>query len=293
MNCRWFGIVPHWNRCWRKLINMSSKKCLDFCRTSRFACGLLVSTALVLGLVRCDYVLAAEPEASNKGPNIVYFLADDLGWGDVGWHGSEIQTPNLDKLATKGAKLESFYVQSVCSPTRAAFMTGRYPMRYGLQSGVIRPWAQYGLPLEEQILPQALQGAGYATAIVGKWHLGHFERNYLPTAPGLTISMATTMVRSTTLLIHGMGTRLAPQRQGIARGGVQHAPSHARSDQHRERTFRQESLLFVCALQRRPFTASGSRQVPQPIPESIGGPKAICRDVNSIRRIGRTNCRGY
>lgn len=117
-------------------------------------------------------------------PNIVFIVADDLGWGDVGWHGSEIKTPNLDKLANAGAKLEAFYVQPVCTPTRAAFMTGRYPIRHGLQTGVVRPWAQYGLPLKEQTLAQGLKTAGYATAIVGKWHLGHFERAYLPTQRG-------------------------------------------------------------------------------------------------------------
>ena len=63
-------------------------------------------------------------------------------------------------------------------------MTGRYPMRHGLQVGVVRPWAQYGLPLEERTLPQALKDAGYATAIVGKWHLGHFAPEYLPTRRG-------------------------------------------------------------------------------------------------------------
>lgn len=117
-------------------------------------------------------------------PNIVVILADDLGWGDVGWHGSEIKTPNLDGLAASGAKLEQFYVQPVCSPTRAAFVTGRYPMRHGLQVGVVRPWAQYGLPLEERTLPQALKEAGYETAISGKWHLGHFRPEYLPTRRG-------------------------------------------------------------------------------------------------------------
>jgi arylsulfatase A-like enzyme len=80
--------------------------------------------------------------------------------------------------------LDDFYVQPVCSPTRAALMTGRYPMRHGLQVGVVRPWAQYGLPLEEVTLAQRLKEAGYATAIVGKWHLGHFERKYLPTRRG-------------------------------------------------------------------------------------------------------------
>ncbi|MFM8214458.1 MAG: sulfatase-like hydrolase/transferase, partial [Pirellula sp.] len=115
---------------------------------------------------------------------MVVFLADDLGWKDVGWHGSEIPTPNLDRLAGAGAQLDFFYVQPVCSPTRAALMTGRYPMRHGLQVGVVRPWAQYGLPLEEQTLAQGLQSAGYATAIVGKWHLGHFRTEYLPTRRG-------------------------------------------------------------------------------------------------------------
>ena len=77
-------------------------------------------------------------------------------------------------------------------------MTGRYPMRHGLQVGVVRPWAQYGLPLEERTLPQALKEAGYETAIVGKWHLGHFRPEYLPTRAGSTTSTATTTGRSTT-----------------------------------------------------------------------------------------------
>ncbi|MBI5383111.1 MAG: arylsulfatase [Verrucomicrobia bacterium] len=129
---------------------------------------------------------AALPAApAPERPNIVYFLIDDLGRCDVGFMGgTDIKTPHIDKLAAAGAKLEQFYVQPVCSPTRAALMTGRYPMRHGLQVGVVRPWAQYGLPLEERTLPQALREAGYATAIVGKWHLGHFQPEYLPTRRG-------------------------------------------------------------------------------------------------------------
>jgi hypothetical protein len=110
-----------------------------------------------------------------KKPNIIFFLIDDLGYTDVGFNGGDIKTPNIDKLAKSGANLSSFYVQPVCSPTRAALMTGRNPMRHGLQLGVVRPWAQYGLPLEERTLAQALRAAGY------KWHLGHFQRDYLPT----------------------------------------------------------------------------------------------------------------
>lgn len=123
-------------------------------------------------------------KASGSKPNIVFVLADDLGWKDVGYHGGSIKTPNIDKLASEGARLEQFYVQPVCSPTRSSLMTGRYPIRYGLQVGVVRPWAQYGLPLKERTLAQALKQAGYTTAICGKWHLGHLNSQYLPTARG-------------------------------------------------------------------------------------------------------------
>jgi arylsulfatase A-like enzyme len=137
----------------------------------------LATTALL-------FLAAGAAEAKPPRPHVVFFLADDLGWADVGWHGKKIRTPNLDKLAHAGARLEQFYVQPVCSPTRAALLTGRYPMRHGLQVGVVRPWARYGLPLEERTLAQALREAGYATAICGKWHLGHFRPDYLPTRRG-------------------------------------------------------------------------------------------------------------
>jgi arylsulfatase A-like enzyme len=127
-----------------------------------------------------------DPSRAQQGkPNIVFILADDLGYADVGFNGGrEIKTPALDALASAGTRLEQFYAQPLCSPTRAALLTGRYPMRHGLQVGVVRPWAQYGLPLEERTLPQALKDVGYETALLGKWHLGHFNRAYLPTARG-------------------------------------------------------------------------------------------------------------
>jgi arylsulfatase A-like enzyme len=138
--------------------------------------SLCVSASLLVPNARCD--------ETPPRPNIVYLLADDLGWADVSFHGGEIKTPHLDALAVSGTRLEQYYVQSVCTPTRAAFLTGRYPYRLGLQVGVVRPWAQYGLSLEERTLPQALGEAGYDTAIVGKWHLGHFAPEYLPTRRG-------------------------------------------------------------------------------------------------------------
>jgi arylsulfatase A-like enzyme len=137
-----------------------------------------------LAFVLCG-LAAIQARAADAPPNVVVLLADDLGRADCGFMGgTQIRTPHLDRLAGAGAKLDAHYVQPVCSPTRAGLLTGRYPMRHGLQVGVVRPWARYGLPLEERTLPQALQEAGYATGIVGKWHLGHFERAYLPTRRG-------------------------------------------------------------------------------------------------------------
>jgi arylsulfatase A-like enzyme len=123
-------------------------------------------------------------EVPAPKPHILFILADDLGWHDVGFHGSEIKTPHLDALAKAGTELHQFYAQPVCSPTRASLMTGRYPIRYGLQTGVVRPWDKTGLPLAERTLAQALEQAGYGTAITGKWHLGHHEKAYLPTHRG-------------------------------------------------------------------------------------------------------------
>jgi arylsulfatase A-like enzyme len=122
--------------------------------------------------------------AAADAPNVVFILADDLGRHDCTFMGGPVKTPNLDALANAGVRLDAHYVQPVCSPTRAALLTGRYPMRHGLQTGVVRPWAQYGLPLEEQTLPQALKDAGYATGIVGKWHLGHHAPEFLPLRRG-------------------------------------------------------------------------------------------------------------
>jgi arylsulfatase A-like enzyme len=140
--------------------------------------------ALVVAMLAGWAAPAPAAQAAPQKPNIVLILSDDQGWADVGWHGSEIKTPHLSRLADAGVRLEQFYVQPVCSPTRAALLTGRYPMRHGLQVGVVRPWAHYGLPLEERTLPQALREAGYTTALCGKWHLGHFQPAYLPTRRG-------------------------------------------------------------------------------------------------------------
>jgi arylsulfatase A-like enzyme len=122
--------------------------------------------------------------ASSEKPHIVFFLIDDLGFADCGFNGgTEIKTPNIDRLAASGAVLENHYVQPLCSPTRSALLTGRYPTRTGVYT-VVTPGAKWGLPLQERTLAQALKEAGYFTAINGKWHLGEFEKAYQPNARG-------------------------------------------------------------------------------------------------------------
>ncbi|WP_413990874.1 arylsulfatase B [Labrys okinawensis] len=117
-------------------------------------------------------------------PHILYVVADDVGFADVGFRGSDIKTPNLDRLAETGARLDQFYTQPLCTPTRAALMTGRYPFRYGLQTGVIPSGCSYGLATDEYLLSQALKSADYRTALVGKWHLGHADKAFWPRQRG-------------------------------------------------------------------------------------------------------------
>jgi arylsulfatase I/J len=143
-------------------------------------------TALILGVFFGCFGSSqfAAAQQSGSRPNIVFILSDDLGWKDVGYHGSDIKTPNIDQLAQTGARLEQFYSQQICTPARAALMTGRYPFRYGLQMAVIPSAGRYGLATDEWLLPQALKTEGYQTAIVGKWHLGHIDQKYWPRQRG-------------------------------------------------------------------------------------------------------------
>jgi len=131
------------------------------------------------------FAIAISTAFATDRPHIILVLADDLGSRDMSYRGSNISTPHIDKLASRGVVIDPFYVQSVCSPNRAALMTGRYPIRLGMQCSVVRrPWASHGLPLDERTLPQALKESGYTTAVVGKWHLGHAIPEYLPLQRG-------------------------------------------------------------------------------------------------------------
>ncbi|MGE3156517.1 MAG: arylsulfatase [Xanthobacteraceae bacterium] len=143
----------------------------------------LAAASVIDGIQAMNTAQAQQPQTSapaNQKPNIIFIMVDDLGNADLGYRGSDIRTPNIDKLATEGVRMESFYGQPVCTPSRACLMTGRYPMRYGLQTLVIFPSHTYGLPTEERTLPQALKDAGYRTLMTGKWHLGHADKKYWP-----------------------------------------------------------------------------------------------------------------
>ena len=130
---------------------------------------------------------AIKEKVKNIKPNILILLADDLGFGDVGFNGSDIKTPNIDRIAAEGVRLDQFYSCPMSSPTRAGLMTGRYPIRYGLMRSVIPPHRLYGLSTEEETLADMLGKAGYKNrGIIGKWHLGHRRQMWLPNNRGFT-----------------------------------------------------------------------------------------------------------
>ncbi|MCF6223738.1 MAG: sulfatase [Flavobacteriaceae bacterium] len=129
-----------------------------------------------------------ETRNGNVKPNIIIIFADDLGYGDLSCYGHPtIETPNLDKMANEGQKWTSFYAAaSVCTPSRAGLITGRYPIRSGMcgeKSRVLFPNSTGGIPESEITIAEQLKKAGYATAAIGKWHLGH-QTSYLPTNNG-------------------------------------------------------------------------------------------------------------
>ncbi|CAH1775568.1 unnamed protein product [Owenia fusiformis] len=129
-------------------------------------------------------VAANNTKKRSKPPNIVFILADDLGWNDVGWHNVDVKTPNLNKLAYEGVIFNYSYTQPTCSPSRAAILTGRYPFMTGTQRGIIGEEKPYGLPLKYELMSDRLKRLGYSTHIVGKWHLGYCKWEYTPTFRG-------------------------------------------------------------------------------------------------------------
>ena len=138
-------------------------------------CLLAAISALIISAV-------ADAQTELKKPNLVIFMADDLGWNDVGYHGSEIRTPHIDTIVRGGVELDRFYAYPACSPTRAALMTGRSPVSMGIVAA-IRDFA-HGVPLDEHLMPESFQAAGYQTWLLGKWHLGADHRSDFPQSRG-------------------------------------------------------------------------------------------------------------
>ncbi|MFI3331434.1 MAG: sulfatase-like hydrolase/transferase [Rikenellaceae bacterium] len=143
-----------------------------------------MKTRLIAGISLLAHPLAG---IAYEKPDIIYILADDLGFADVGFNGSDIQTPNLDRIARQGVQLNNYYVCPVSSPTRAGLMTGRYPIHFGMMRAVVKPDLNFGVDTNEEMLPEMLAKAGYDyRGAFGKWHLGHHQTKWLPHNRGFT-----------------------------------------------------------------------------------------------------------
>ena len=127
-------------------------------------------------------LLLSGPAVAQDKPNIVYILVDNWGWGDISIQGGTIQTPNIDRFASRGLRMTNFNVQNQCTPTRSALHTGRLPIRSGTQK-VSAPGEPDGLASWEYTVAELLSDAGYATTLNGKWHVGSAQKDS-PVNPG-------------------------------------------------------------------------------------------------------------
>jgi arylsulfatase A-like enzyme len=142
----------------------------------RFCCTTAVVVAFLLS--------GAVAQAGAK-PNVIIIIADSLGWDGVSYNGGGINTPAIDGLVSRGVKLDRFYVSPLGSPTRASLMTGRHPIRLGVAYADFHPWDNLGVHPGEHFMSQSFKQAGYQTAFIGSWGLGHAQETYHPNQRGL------------------------------------------------------------------------------------------------------------
>ncbi len=147
------------------------------------SCCILLKSVSQVALLLAPLIAIHAAETNPTKPNIVVFLVDDMNWHYPGFNGGQAETPNLDRLAKEGTRLNQFYVHSVCSPTRAAFLTGRYPFRNGMEERSHGNDVAGMLP-DERTLAESLKQVGYDTALIGKWHLGNYYQRQLPLQRG-------------------------------------------------------------------------------------------------------------
>ncbi len=151
---------------------------------------VLPATAAGLALLLAAGTLAAAPATAGERPNVVFILLDDLDFEDLGSYGAtRIRTPALDRLASQGMRFTHFYTNgTVCSPTRAALLTGRHPSRFGFKRSVSR-YSSRGIPTGVPLISEVLRGAGYRTAHIGKWHVGQLRPEHRPRARGFDFAV--------------------------------------------------------------------------------------------------------
>ncbi|MDE0660390.1 MAG: sulfatase-like hydrolase/transferase [Gammaproteobacteria bacterium] len=146
--------------------------------------GLLAGLVLMVAAAQANEVSAQSGDGGDTTPNIVLFLSDDMGWGQPGFNGGdEVATPSIDRIAEEGIRLTQFYVAPVCTATRGALLTGRYSWKNGTGDR-FNGRTSMGMRVDERTLAEALRDAGYATWLVGKWHLGQWQRKHLPLQRG-------------------------------------------------------------------------------------------------------------
>jgi arylsulfatase A len=178
---RWLTDVPIYlpGIAWRVPVRSGGRKPSVVC-TWRLAVQLL---GLLCALALAGMISSAHADWPGR-PNFVFILADDLGYGDLGCYGNTaIRTPNIDRLAAEGIRFTDFYAGGTsCTPSRAAFLTGRYPVRSGLV-GTLYPNSKDGLDESEMTIAEVLKKRGYTCGCIGKWHLGHLPP-YLPHGHG-------------------------------------------------------------------------------------------------------------